>query len=247
MENESPRPSTPTTCAKNDSSKAELLTTKHPDPPPYASNYESPNPSYHSPAALSALAEKDGSPNSDSSGSTIIADDYTPGGRLYGTLPKNLRVPAIDDPFVDTSSPSKLSKYESDVFKRENWIKTRAQRIVKLARIKEVTEQRVMRSGSCADYVAWQAAKSAFEDETSLAKKQEERRNLLMPGKMKALKTGPYNLPGDGHAGLARYDTGDGVLLGSQMALMERQCAAVARERDDNNREEERWRMNGRV
>jgi len=91
-------------------------------------------------------------------------------------------------------------------------------------------EERYQETRSDKDYEAWQTLQAAYDDATDLEKRQEERRNLFIKEKkMEALKT---DVAGDMSAAASRggikvEGEGEEKLLGYKMALMERVCAEV--------------------
>jgi hypothetical protein len=110
---------------------------------------------------------------------------------------------------------------------REAWIRTEAEKIAQLAKLKHAMERRYQETRSNKDYEAWQNLQAAYEDATNLEKRQEERRNLfLKEKKMEALKTdNAEDVSAASRSTVAAG--GEEKLLGFKMALMERECAEV--------------------
>ncbi|KAF2189647.1 hypothetical protein K469DRAFT_747683 [Zopfia rhizophila CBS 207.26] len=122
--------------------------------------------------------------------------------------------------------------------KREQWIREEAKRISDLAKAKFATEQRYYQTLSQEDHQAWRAATEAFNQATSRDYQQEVRRNMFSPEGIRTMRTGPYNIPTDGYRGVQLAGTsggggvegdssGQGRLLGFQMALMEQYCTEI--------------------
>jgi hypothetical protein len=113
---------------------------------------------------------------------------------------------------------------------REEWIRASAAEIANLAKLRHAAELQYHTSKTSADYMAWQELEVKFADATDLAKKQEERRSLLMGSKgMEALKTGRVEDGSAAYAGAVEEER----LLGFKMALMERVRAEVKKEEPD--------------
>jgi len=128
-----------------------------------------------------------------------------------------------------TQDPATHFRLDSQKSVRTAWIRTEASKIAQLSRLRYQAEQLYSKTQAQEDYELWQQAEAAFDDATSLEKRQEERRGLFLQEKgMLPLKTGRR---GDMSAAMWR-DAEAGVggehkLLGFAMALMERICAEV--------------------
>ena len=102
-------------------------------------------------------------------------------------------------------------------------------------------EKRYLETRSDKDYAAWQTLQAAYEDATNLEKRQEERRNLFLKEKrMEALKTdvvGDMSASSASRGGIEKEGKegkeGKEKLLGYKMALMERVCAEVKPDGDE--------------
>ncbi|KAI4606653.1 hypothetical protein J4E83_010025 [Alternaria metachromatica] len=127
-------------------------------------------------------------------------------------------------------SPEGRARLDAQKPVRSAWIRSEASKIAQLAKLRHAMEKRYEETRSDADYSAWQTLQAAYDDATDLEKRQEERRNLfLREKKMEALKT---DVVGDMSAAASRGDKGvegegEEKLLGYKMALMERVCAEV--------------------
>jgi len=123
-------------------------------------------------------------------------------------------------------SPSSRARLDAQADIRGDWIRNEARKITDLSRLSFAAAQRFQQTESQEDYEVWQRLATAYDDATSLEKRQEERRNMFMPEGIQASKTGAESDQS------AAYPTGgqeDGKLLGFQMAYMERVCAEVKR------------------
>ncbi|KAI4638066.1 hypothetical protein J4E93_010534 [Alternaria ventricosa] len=127
-------------------------------------------------------------------------------------------------------SPSARARLDAQKPIRSAWIRSEASKIAQLAKLRHAMEKRYEETRSDKDYAAWQTLQAAYDDATDLEKRQEERRNLfLREKKMEALKT---DVVGDMSAAASRggmkvEGEGEEKLLGYKMALMERVCAEV--------------------
>jgi len=135
-------------------------------------------------------------------------------------------------------SPEARARLDAQKPIRSAWIRSEASKIAHLAKLRHLMEKRYLETRSDADYSAWQTLQAAYDDATDLEKRQEERRNLfLKEKKMEALKT---DCVGDmsaasrgGIGGIKMKGEGEEKLLGYKMALMERVCAEVKPEEDE--------------
>ena len=146
-------------------------------------------------------------------------------------LPLRSNLPIPPPPLSSISgqyhhSPEARSRLDAQKPIREAWIRGEASKIAQLAKLRHAMEKRYLETRSDADYAAWQTLQAAYDDATDLEKRQEERRNLfLKEKKMAALKT---DVVDDMSAAASRGGIkGEEKLLGYKMALMERVCAEV--------------------
>ncbi|KAI4708225.1 hypothetical protein J4E89_006847 [Alternaria sp. Ai002NY15] len=156
-------------------------------------------------------------------------------------LPLRSNLPIPPPPLSSISgqyvhSPSARARLDAQKPIRSAWIRSEASKIAQLAKLRHAMEKRYEETRSDADYAAWQTLQAAYDDATDLEKRQEERRNLfLREKKMVALKT---DVVGDMSAAAGRGGTevegeGEEKLLGYKMALMERVCAEVKPDGDE--------------
>ncbi|KAI4660228.1 uncharacterized protein J4E78_004929 [Alternaria triticimaculans] len=149
-------------------------------------------------------------------------------------LPLRSNLPIPPPPLSSISgqydhSPSARARLDAQKPIRSAWIRSEASKIAQLAKLRHAMEKRYLETRSDADYEAWQNLQVAYEDATDLEKRQVERRNLfLREKKMEALKTdvvGDMSAATAGRGGVGVE--GEEKLLGYKMALMERVCAEV--------------------
>ncbi|KAI4646109.1 uncharacterized protein J4E79_010618 [Alternaria viburni] len=130
-------------------------------------------------------------------------------------------------------SPEARARLDAQKPIRSAWIRGEASKIAQLAKLRHAMEKRYEETRSDADYSAWQTLQAAYDDATNLEKRQEERRNLFLEEKkMEALKTDnteDMSLASRDRAGV----DGEEKLLGYKMALMERVCAEVKPDEDE--------------
>ncbi|KAI4616459.1 uncharacterized protein J4E87_008725 [Alternaria ethzedia] len=133
-------------------------------------------------------------------------------------------------------SPKARARLDAQKPIRSAWIRSEASKIAQLAKLRHAMEKRYLKTRSDKDYEAWQTLQAAYDDATDLEKRQEERRNLfLREKKMEALKTDKTE---DMSAAASRDGVGaegeeNEKLLGYKMALMERVCAEVKPDGDE--------------
>jgi hypothetical protein len=155
----------------------------------------------------------------------------TPTGS-QGRLPLRFNLPIPPPPLSSIESqyqktPEARARLEARKPIREAWIRTEAEKIAQLAKLKHAMERRSQETRSNKDNEAWQNLQAAYEDATNLEKRQEERRNLfLKEKKMEALKTDNAEDVSAASRGTVAAG-GEAKLLGFKMALMERECAEV--------------------
>ncbi|KAG9387433.1 hypothetical protein A1F94_000325 [Pyrenophora tritici-repentis] len=130
-----------------------------------------------------------------------------------------------------TQDPTGRARLDSQKSVRETWIRTEATKIAQLSRLRHQAEQLYTKTQTQEDFELWQKASAAFAEATSLEKRQEERRALLLKDRdMLPLTTTRKE---DMSAAMrelfetAGVDGGERKLLGFVMALMERVCAEV--------------------
>ncbi|KAI4917416.1 hypothetical protein J4E85_009935 [Alternaria conjuncta] len=149
-------------------------------------------------------------------------------------LPLRSNLPIPPPPLSSISgqydhSPSARARLDAQKPIRTAWIRSEASKIAQLAKLRHAMEKRYEETRSEADYSAWQTLQTAYEDATNLEKRQEERRNLfLREKKMEALKTDVVeDMSAASRSGIEVKGEGEEKLLGYKMALMERVCAEV--------------------
>ncbi|KAI4929183.1 hypothetical protein J4E86_011763 [Alternaria arbusti] len=128
-------------------------------------------------------------------------------------------------------SPEGRARLDAQKPVRSAWIRGEASKIAQLATLRAAMEKRYLETRSDADYASWKNLQAAYDDATNLEKRQEERRNLfLKEKKMEALKTdvvGDMSAHAASRGGVGVEGEGEEKLLGYKMALMERVCAEV--------------------
>ncbi|KAF2869949.1 hypothetical protein BDV95DRAFT_576699 [Massariosphaeria phaeospora] len=175
-----------------------------------------------------------------------------PGPQMQGAIPpqaqssQNFTFPAVPVPRADLpipppllpgfqgtikQTPKQRARHDSRNEIRAAWIKEEGKLIADLNRAMFAAAQKFSRTNNATDHAIWQKLADEFTDATNLEKQQEKRRNLFFPEGMQAARTGPENIPRDGHAGL---QGGPGKLLGGKMALMERQNAERIKEKQED-------------
>jgi len=149
-------------------------------------------------------------------------------------LPLRSNLPIPPPPLSSISgqyehSPEARARLDAQKPIRSAWIRGEASKIAQLAKLRHAMEKRYEETRSDADYAAWQTLQAAYEDATNLEKRQEERRNLfLREKKMEALKTdNTEDMSLASRGGIKVEGKGEEKLLGYKMALMERVCAEV--------------------
>ncbi|KAI4614811.1 hypothetical protein J4E80_006315 [Alternaria sp. BMP 0032] len=149
-------------------------------------------------------------------------------------LPVRSNLPIPPPPLSSISgqceqSPESRARLDAQKPTRSAWIRSEASKIAQLAKLRHAMEKRYEETRSSADYSAWQTLQAAYDDATDLEKRQEERRNLfLKEKKMEALKTDVVgDMSAASRGGIKVEGEGEEKLLGYKMALMERVCAEV--------------------
>ncbi|KAI4687937.1 uncharacterized protein J4E88_003530 [Alternaria novae-zelandiae] len=155
-------------------------------------------------------------------------------------LPLRSNLPIPPPPLSSISgqydhSPSARARLDAQKPIRSAWIRSEASKIAQLAKLRHAMEKRYEETRSDKDYAAWQTLQAAYEDATDLEKRQEERRNLfLKEKKMEALKTDVVgDMSAASRGGMKVEGEGEEKLLGYNMALMERVCAEVKPDGDE--------------
>ncbi|KAL5114651.1 hypothetical protein ACEQ8H_007444 [Pleosporales sp. CAS-2024a] len=138
-------------------------------------------------------------------------------------------------------SPETRARLDARAASRADWIRSEATKIAELRRKSFAAEQQYRATNAPEDLIAWQELAGEYADATDLDKRQEERRNMFMPGGMRAMRTGAENMQGDESA--SYHDQGgkrprQGALLGFHMAFMERVGAEVERRNDEHEGDE---------
>jgi len=151
-------------------------------------------------------------------------------------LRSNLAIPPPPLSTIDGQyehSPEARARLDAQKPIRSAWIRSEASKIAQLAKLRHAMEKRYLETRSDKDYSAWQTLQAAYDDATNLEKRQEERRNLfLREKKMEALKTDNTEDMSLASRGTPGVD-GEEKLLGYKMALMERVCAEVKPDGDE--------------
>ncbi|KAI4907642.1 uncharacterized protein J4E92_011044 [Alternaria infectoria] len=151
---------------------------------------------------------------------------------FHARLPLRSNLPIPPPPLSSISgqyeqSPEARARLDAQKPIRSAWIRGEASKIAQLAKLRHAMEKRYEETRSDKDYAAWQTLQAAYDDATDLEKRQEERRNLfLREKKMQALKTDSTEDMSLASRGTPGVD-GEEKLLGYKMALMERVCAEV--------------------
>lgn len=125
------------------------------------------------------------------------------------------------------AKPASQTRLDEKKALREEWIKNGARKIVALAHTVTALKQKYLITRRYEDLNAWVEAQTEYENATNLELVTEDRRNLLLPEGMRALKAGPGTLPEDAMGGKA------GGLLGHKMAVMEKICAEAVTKEDN--------------